>query len=221
MNAFHALRDTWFFFSTHLVSIARLCLPLVFLETLVQYQVSEALGNDSNAPHGLLVGLFFYPLYTGALILFLNARSSGGEMPSDRELLARSLQLWPRFAILAGATTLATLAGVYLYVLPGIWIMIKLAFADYLLVLRGVTPLRALYQSFTLTSGFFWPILLCVLCVMLPVWGFELWRVQGDGSEPNALAELLFGTIGRFFQLFSTVVLFRLFMLRDALPQRA
>ncbi|MGE8500203.1 MAG: hypothetical protein ACN6O6_22110 [Pseudomonas sp.] len=221
MNAFHVLRDTWFFFSTNLVPIARLCLPLVFLETLVQYQVSEAVGNDSNTPHGMLVGLFFYPLYTGALILFLNARSSGGEMPDDRALLASSLRMWPRFAILAAASTLATLAGAYLYVLPGVWIMIKLAFADYLLILRGRTPLKALHESFMLTSGYFWPILLCVLCVMVPLWSFEVWRTPADGSEPDVLAELLFGTIGRFLQLFSTVLLFRLFMLRETQPEQA
>src|SRR3990167_6493212 len=92
MNAFHVLRDAWFFFSHNLAAIARLCLPLVVLEALVQQVVSARVGVEAAAAYGILVGLLFYPLYTGALILFLDARSRG-EAPANRDLLAASLRL--------------------------------------------------------------------------------------------------------------------------------
>lgn len=217
MNALHVLRDAWFFFSHNLPTIVRLCLPLVVLEALVQQQVTALVGIEQAAAYGILVGLLFYPIYTGALILFLEARSNG-EAPRVRDLLAASLALWPRFALLAGMSTLAIMLGASLFVLPGLWIMIKLAFAEYLLVLRGLSPLKALHESFELTSGYFWPILLCVLCVMVPLW-LLAWTAQpAEGSQPDVLVYLLLDSANGFLQLFATVVLFRLYMLRSALP---
>lgn len=217
MNPLHVLRDAWFFFSGNLLPIARLCLPLLVLEALVQQQIIVLFGVESAAAYGILVGLLFYPLYTGALILFLDARSNG-QSPRLRDLLGASLNLWPRFALLAGISTVAIMLGASLFVLPGLWMMIKLAFAEYLLVLRGMTPVKALHESFELTSGYFWPILFCVLAVMVPLWLLAWWSQPAAGAQPNVLLTLLLDTANGFLQLFATVVLFRLFMLRGSQP---
>lgn len=217
MNAFHVLRDAWFFFSHNLAAIARLCLPLVVLEAVVQQIVSARVGVEAAAAYGILVGLLFYPLYTAALILFLDARSRG-EAPANRDLLAASLRLWPGFALLAGLSTLAIMLGASLFVLPGLWLMIKLAFAEYLLVLRGLSPIKALHESFELTSGYFWQILTCVLCVMLPLWLLSWASQPAEGAQADVLLSLLLDSANGFLQLFASVVLFRLFMLRAALP---
>ncbi|MDP3977390.1 MAG: YciC family protein [Pseudomonas sp.] len=217
MNAFHVLRDAWFFFSHNLAAIARLCLPLVVLEAVMQQVVSAQVGGEAAAAYGILVGLLFYPLYTAALILFLDARSRG-EAPANRELLAASLRLWPGFALLAGLSTLAIMLGASLFVLPGLWLMIKLAFAEYLLVLRGLSPIKALHESFELTSGYFWQILTCVLCVMLPLWLLSWASQPAEGAQADVLLSLLLDSANGFLQLFATVVLFRLFMLRATLP---
>lgn len=217
MNAFHVLRDAWFFFSHNLAAIARLCLPLVVLEAVVQQVVSAQVGVEAAAAYGILVGLLFYPLYTAALILFLDARSRG-EAPANRDLLTASLRLWPGFALLAGLSTLAIMLGASLFVLPGLWLMIKLAFAEYLLVLRGLSPIKALHESFELTSGYFWQILTCVLCVMLPLWLLSWASQPAEGAQADVLFSLLLDSANGFLQLFATVVLFRLFMLRATLP---
>jgi len=217
MNPLHVLRDAWFFFSGNLLPIARLCLPLLVLEALVQQQIIVLFGVEAAAAYGIWVGLLFYPLYTGALILFLDARSNG-QSPRLRDLLGASLNLWPRFALLAGISTVAIMLGASLFVLPGLWMMIKLAFAEYLLVLRGMTPVKALHESFELTSGYFWPILFCVLAVMVPLWLLAWWSQPAAGAQPNVLLTLLLDTANGFLQLFATVVLFRLFMLRGSQP---
>ncbi len=215
MNPLHVLRDAWFFFSGNLLPIARLCLPLLVLEALAQQQIIVLFGIEAAAAYGILVGLLFYPLYTGALILFLDARSNG-QSPRLRDLLAASLNLWPRFALLAGISTVAIMLGASLFVLPGLWMMAKLAFAEYLLVLRDMTPVKALHESFELTSGYFWPILFCVLAVMLPLWLLDWWTQPAADARPDVLLQLVLDTGNGFLQLFVTVVLFRLFMLRGS-----
>lgn len=81
----------------------QLCLPLVILEALLQQVVDHSTGPDSFAGISVMVGLLVYPLYTAALILFLDARSRG-ESPRTRDLLATAATLWPRFAVLTAST---------------------------------------------------------------------------------------------------------------------
>ncbi len=217
MNLLSVLRDSWYFFSHNLAAIARLCLPLIVLEGLLLQQVSSLVPAESATYWRLLAGLLFYPLYSAALILFLAARSQG-QQPRRRDLLAAGLRLWPRFALLAGLNTLAILLGASLLVLPGLWLMVKLAFAEYLLVLRGLSPLKALQESFEMSTGYFWPMLGCILSIMLPLWLLDGWSQTNEAIAGNALTSLLLDCASRFLQLFSSVVVFRLFMLRSAQP---
>jgi len=221
MNVLAILRDAWFFYSRHFLTIVRLCLPLILLESLTRVALDHWLANDAPPALDLLVGLIFYPLYVGALILFLDARSRGHD-PALGAVYARALPLWPALAVLSGLGTLLILLGASLFVLPGIWVMVKIAFAEYLLVLRGLTPLAALKQSFQLTRGRFLLVLGCVMTVLLPVWMLEVWiaaQLFADETPPLLPAMLLDGVVG-LLQLLPTIMLFRCFMLCSEPPAR-
>jgi hypothetical protein len=214
MNPLTVLQDSLYFFRRNLSSILMLCLPLVVLEALGKQLLDNALAADASPAYELLVGLLFYPLYTGALILFLDARSRGEE-PRKQDLLAMALRLWPTFAVLSALSTLLIMAGLSMFILPGIWVMVRLVFSEYLLVLRGMTPLMAMRESLVMTKGHFVRILVCVLCVYVP-----LSVLEGVGlfllPEPvSAPATLIIDSISSFLQMFTSVVMFRLFMLID------
>lgn len=221
MNVLAILRDAWFFYSRHFLTIVRLCLPLILLESATRLTLDHWLGEDVLPALDLLVGLIFYPLYVGALILFLDARSRGHD-PALGAVYARALPLWPALAVLSGLGTLLILLGASLFVLPGIWVMVKIAFAEYLLVLRGLTPLAALKQSFQLTRGHFLLVLGCVMTVLLPVWMLEVWiaaQLFADETPSLLPAMLLDGVVG-LLQLLPTIMLFRCFMLCSEPPAR-
>lgn len=217
MNPLSVLRDSFIFFSRNLHSIAPLCLPLIAVECLLRAVVSGLVPAAHSPTYELLVGLVIYPLYSAALILFLDARSQG-RRPSLRNLLAASALLWPSFAVLAGLSTLLIMLAASAFVLPALWVMVKLAFAEYLLVLRGLTPLQAMRESFMLTIGHFWSLLACVLLVIVPLWLLDDWTLQLLGEQPDAVGSLLLDILNGFLQLFSTVVLFRCFMLYTPQP---
>ncbi|MBA4272001.1 MULTISPECIES: YciC family protein [Pseudomonas] len=219
MNAFEVLRDSLFFFKRHLVSIVQLCLPLVIVEAFLQQVVDRATGPESFAASSIIVGLVIYPLYTAALILFLDARSRG-ESPRNRDLLAMAATLWPRFALLTALNTLLILLGISLYFLPGLILMVMLAFGEYLLVLRGLNPLHAMKESLRLSRGHFWRILLCILCVMTPLWLLKGASLAVYPEPQNPVIAVLIDSAHSFLQLFTSVVLFRLFMLISELPDK-
>src|SRR5471032_974488 len=115
MNPLNVLQDSLYFFRRNLSSIVLLCLPLVVLESFSKQALSASLAENASPAYELLVGLLFYPLYTSALILFLDARTRS-EQPRKRDLLAMALRLWPTFAVLSALSTLLIMLGMSMFV---------------------------------------------------------------------------------------------------------
>jgi small-conductance mechanosensitive channel len=212
MNPLTILNDSLYFFRRNLGALLALCLPLVVVEALAKQAVSSAIANNASSGFELLIGLLFYPLYTGALILFLDARSRG-DHPAGRDLLTMALRMWPTFAVLAALSTLLIMFGLSLFIAPGIWVMVKLVFAEYLLVLRGMTPLLAMRASFEMSKGHFVRILTCVLCIYIPLSLLEGGAYYLASDPPNPAITLTINVVSSFLQLFTSVVMYRLFML--------
>ncbi|MFJ4155226.1 YciC family protein [Pseudomonas sp. NPDC089752] len=213
MNPLSVLRDSFYFFRRHLVSIIPLCLPLVVLEALVTQLLYGQIGDQASAAYSMLVSLLFYPLYSAALILYLDTRSRGQDTPR-RDLLARAVQLWPQLALLILISSLLIVFGLTLLVFPGIWIMINLVFAEYLLVLRGLPVVQSMRESARMTTGHFMRIMICVFSVLAPLWLIDGLLMMAF-PEPTPAVDLALASLSGFLQLFSTVVLYRLFMLLE------
>ncbi|MCU1727722.1 hypothetical protein NTD86_12085 [Pseudomonas sp. 7P_10.2_Bac1] len=212
MNPLTVLRDSLYFIQRNLGQVITLCLPLVILEAVLQYLVDNAVGPNASQGYALIVGLLVYPLYTGALIVFLDARSRG-ESPSNRDLLARAISLWPKFALLAAISTLLIVLGLSMFFIPGIYLTVVLAFSEYNLVLRGQPPLTAIKSSLIMSRGHFWRIFVCILAVMGPLLLFKQLSFSLVPEDDNALLSVALESFNSFLQLFLSVVLFRLFML--------
>ncbi|MCF4996447.1 hypothetical protein GIW70_23470 [Pseudomonas syringae] len=217
MKVLDVLRDSLYFFKRNLGQIVQLCLPLVIFEAVLQRVVEHSSGPDNYSAITVIVGLLVYPLYTGALILFLDARTRG-ESPRNRDLLAMAATMWPRFAVLTALNTLLILLGLSLYFLPGLYLMVTLAFGEYLLVLRGFGPLQAMKESLRLSRGNFLRILVCILCVMIPLWLLKGATMEIYPEPQHPLLAVLIDSAHSFLQLFTGVVLFRLFMLISERP---
>lgn len=222
MNPLTVIRDSLYFVQRNLGQIVTLCLPLVILEAVLQRIVDSAVGPDASPGYSMVVGLFAYPLYTSALILFLDARSRG-ESPSNRDLLARSLTLWPKFALLAAISTLLIVLGLSMFFIPGIYLTVVLSFAEYQLILRGQPPLTAMKSSLVMTRGHFWRLFVCILAVLGPLMLLKELSFSFLPKGDNPLLSLAFESLNSFLQLFISVVLFRLFMLigESSDPQQA
>ena len=212
MNPLTVLRDSLYFIQRNLGQVITLCLPLVILEAVLQYVVDDAVGPNASQGYALIVGLLVYPLYTGALIVFLDARSRG-ESPSNRDVLARALSLWPKFALLAAISTLLIVLGLSMFFIPGIYLTVVLSFSEYNLVLRGQPPLTAIKSSLIMSRGHFWRIFVCILAVMGPLLLLKQLSFSLVPEDTNAVVTVALESFNSFLQLFLSVVLFRLFML--------
>lgn len=216
MKPMPILRDAWYFFRSHFLALALLCMPLLALKGLSHLALVHWLGDSASPAYDILVTLMFMPLYSGALILYLGSRTAGA-YPGTMELLSRAVQIWPLYALLTSLSALLIMCGLMLLILPAVWVMVRISFAEYLLVLQGKAPVDALRESFRLTEGHFWSILGCMLCVILPIWTLTAWIFHPDhGLDPMSVSTLPLQVLIGFAQLFVTVALFRFFMLVQA-----
>ncbi len=213
MKLLPLLRDAWYFYSRHLGAIALLCLPLILTESLARQAMLWLIGPATRELQELLAGLMFYPLYSAALILFLDSRSRHLATGS-RRLLDQALRCWLPLAILTGCCSALVMLGLSFMVLPGLWLMARLAFAEYLLVLRQQTPLEAMRESFRMTRPQTFRLLVLELLVVVPLWALEIW-LAGRAVATHPLLELAADGVSGLLQLFATVVFFRAWMLQD------
>ncbi|MNZ42366.1 hypothetical protein D3C78_599390 [compost metagenome] len=212
MNPFELLRDSWYFFSRNVGDIVLLCLPAILIEAIAQQGLIAWLGADKSQGASIVLSMLFYPVYVGALIIFVDSRSHRVRL-KPRQVMEMALFRWPSFAVLAAISTLLIMVGVWMLILPGVYVMIKLAFAEYLLVLEGKSPLDAIKESFELTRGHFFTILSCVLLVMGPIWVVDWFAYRELGDTPDPVGTVLLESFNSFFQLFVSVALYRMFTL--------
>ena len=212
MNPFELLRDTWYFFSRNVGEIALLCLPAILIEAISQQGLIAWLGPDKSQGASIVLSMLFYPVYVGALIIFVDSRSHRIRL-KPRQVMEMALFRWPSFAVLAAISTLLIMVGVWMLILPGVYVMIKLAFAEYLLVLEGKSPLDAIKESFELTKGHFFTLLSCVLLVMGPIWLVDWFAYRELADSPDPVGTVLLESFNSFFQLFVSVALYRMFTL--------
>jgi hypothetical protein len=111
-------------------------------------------------------------------------------------------------------SSLLIMAGLALFIFPGVWIMINLVFAEYLLVLRGLPVVQSMRESARMTTGHFMRILVCVVAVLAPIWLLDGLLLMAF-PDPSPGTGLALDSLSGFLQLFSTVVLYRLFMMLE------
>ena len=207
------LRDAWYFYSRNFLQIALLCGPLMLLEALSAHYWESLSGSKMSMAEGLLVALMFSPLYQAVLIYFMASRSSGEPLNAG-QLYSAALRIWPLYALLISLGLLLKGLGLMMLIVPGIWIAVKLSFADYLVVLRRQPPLEALRNSFYLTEGQFWNLLLLSALCLTPIMLAALWVLNPErGLVSGGLTDTLLATGFGLLKLFLSVVLFRYFML--------
>lgn len=217
MNVQKILADAWYFYSLNIRYIAYLVLPFVFAEALLsEGLIAMATPPDAEQTRGVVgfyaIRLGIYPIYLAILILFLQARSQG--VPIDRsKLFSQTLNIWPVLVLLVVMQSVMMVLGLLLFILPGIWIAVRLSFAAFLLIEKDEMPVDAMRKSFAMTEKDFWLVLAVWLIPqsLLILMGLAVESfLQGLGSP--FILNLLWHTVAVMLEMFVTVALYRAYM---------
>lgn len=161
MNTQKILADAWYFYTLNFRYLVYLCIPFVFAEALLA-EGFITLSDQGQGEQTISIGYYvaqlgIHPLYTAVLIQFLQARSKG--LPVDRaKVMSEAFALWPMMVLLVVMKFVLFMIGLLLFILPGIWIAVRMAFAEFYLVENREQPVDSMRSSFASTEKPFWTI---------------------------------------------------------------
>lgn len=223
MNLKLIISDALQFFRHYIVQIATLCLPWLLAIAVVEYLVivtDDPTQETSPLPLlGLAFHLLVYPIYTAALILLM-ARCARRESPNNRELLSSATRAWQPLLILKVIVAcilvpaqLFVFQGWILFVIPIIFVLVRLAFSEFCLVLEEIKPLDAIRKSFNITRPYFFQIFFLLVAFGMPLWSVKIVKtVYLNKPETNPLIIILSSTVIDFLTLFIDILMFRAYM---------
>lgn len=143
---------------------------IAFLVGIVVLLISKAL----HGPFIFLLGVIAVLLYVLVLNWFratwtaIVLRLLRGESPTLPELLKPSPQ-FISFAITTFVIGVATTLGGFLLIVPGVFLMVRTAFAPFLVVDENLGPMEAMLKSNSLVTGYAWQILGAFLLLHLSI----------------------------------------------------
>jgi hypothetical protein len=228
MDYLKYVRQSLFFFKQNILSIAAIQLPfLLFLALLSEYfplNVEETQTFQKNFFLLQVINLALLPIYHAATIEFINSVVSGQRL-SAFQAVYKGLGRWRSLLITYILMTMLTSIGMIFLIIPGIYIAIRLAFADYICVIERRSAMKSLKQSWEETDLYFWPLLFGL--AMLYGGYLVLSYIVGSLLESTPYTvELLIMAIVNLFSTVITIFGFRMYSVmcnetRKPLPSKS
>jgi hypothetical protein len=210
------LTDAFYFFTRNLRQIFTWCVPFLLASSVINQVIIGGGDGDIFSTNrfflSLATSMALYPIYTGALIQMM-ARQAHNELPANSQLLSAALRTYVPLLVLAIIGRTFMMLGLIAFIVPGIWVAVRLAFAEFFLVIEHLDPRMAILKSFQATRRNFFHILTTLALLSLPILLLILVTERGlDAMHANQVVRILADTAITFLSLFIDVVMFRIFM---------
>lgn len=211
-----SLSDSWSFFRIHGVALAMIVLPIVApIEILVSlYQafvVSEEFVLAEQAIP-MIVSFLAYPVYSVAVVYYI-ASIISGQPRSNSELWTLGLRYWQPFIILSLLVTVAVMFGLFLLILPGVIIAVRVAFAEFELLLNDRKPMDAIKIGWKGTQEYMWVILggyvVITAGIYIPL--YFLGAAFDETSNVHGIMTTFINIAYQFLAVFYTIFAFRVY----------
>ena len=204
--------DAFGFISANFRQMATLCLPILFFTTVAGYSLAKVHQSTLNAFFvPFLFNLLVYPIYTAALIHLMVSRAKHSR-PNNSALILAAGRQWAPLFILKLVMVLMIIAGSML-IIPGLWLWVRLSFAEFYLVIFGYNPKDALRKSLVATKPFSMLIFVILLMTYIPIVILDLLADRLIWALGQSLwLSMISNTVFSFVALFIVVILFRVFM---------
>lgn len=182
------LNDTWTFFRAHFVALCSLILPFIipldFFYTVIGHYVDNQ-GYEYWI--ALIPGALVFPIYQGALILYIASAISGEHIPR-KQCYQLALRFWLPLMALYIVTSVAMCAGLLLLIIPALIVWARVTFSEFYCILYEEKAMDAFNLSWENTKEYQWLILGGLLVIFLittiPVWLIEKAVIALDVWNP-------------------------------------
>lgn len=143
-------------------------MEICLLTTLLVLAVGSLVGGKDmhlgNFIFGFIATIFMLIIRIGYTKIFL--RIYDGESPKFSEIFQEYKTFW-RYLGVSILMPLTVLVGFILLIIPGLILAVRLSFSPIIVVDTNLGPIRSLKESYAITKGKFWKLLLFWLVIGL------------------------------------------------------
>lgn len=155
------LSDVFFFYRKNIGSLLAYIIPVSLIITVLSFFIANSFTSSTDELERIkilvIVNFIFNPIYLAGLIFLLSSLSNNRSI-SLSQSLGLGLYKWLALFTVSVFYGLLTGIGIFMFIVPGIWIFLRLILAPFLVVLNGRSPVDAISESFRLTEKEFWNI---------------------------------------------------------------
>ena len=208
----NVLQNSWNFFTNNYNDIAAIILPFVIPVELISgiYKYYFVTVEFDLYEQIFPVSLHFLalPVYSVAVIFYMASKSSG-EITDIKSLWVKGLSNWGRYIILYALILISVMLGIIIFIIPGIILGVRLAFADFCLLYNNTNPLVSIKNSWNATKDYKWIIFkgyaLIALITFLPY--YLLTGLYNESYIPsivfNSVLNIIYSVVNMVYTIFA------------------
>ncbi|MEH6577405.1 MAG: hypothetical protein V7731_10070 [Amphritea sp.] len=221
------LQQTWNFFRANLIPIMRIQLPFIILISLISLIAMQSVDTvnpqmNSSVMIFYIASLIFLPLYGGATIAYLESVINDAPLTTIAALKV-GLTRWGPLFVTKMLAAFGIVIGLFLFFIPGIYVLVRWAFAEYHCVIHTAGPTDALKDSWDDSSDYFWILLngmALLFAILISANIVTEWLLASIGIESlviRTLLDIFFGFMNCLYTIFG----FRIFCVMREQQQQA
>ncbi|CAM3567060.1 YciC family protein [Parendozoicomonas haliclonae] len=204
------LQDTLRFFRGNLKNLALIVLPYALVSELVYRFYILGLPKEQQLFSGFMVEIILFPILQTVVVLYMAAAVSGHQR-GPLQCYQHSVQFWPRMLMLSIVTTLAVMAGLSLFIVPGIYLLVRLCLSEMFCILDRQSLFEGMRSSFGATVPVTWVIFLGLVILFPGITAITLGLAQMVGATDTPLVSIAVGVVQGVLRSLYAIYLFRVY----------
>jgi len=222
---FEYLRQSLFFFRQHLTTLAMIQIPFLLALAVLRLALTGRADAEDDLAHAsllvMILEMLVLPVYWGATIFYLQSVIDSRTL-KPISAIQLGIGSWGRLLLTYILNAIAVAVGLMLMIIPGVYVGIRFAFADYVCILEKQGPGNALKRSWEQTDGYFWVLLqgLAILFGSLFMLGILVNNLFGTTSLISIILSLAIEFGGALITIFGFRVYCAMRDEQSSLPAR-
>jgi len=153
------LKQTWQTYRQHFRVILMVVVAVwTPLELLSSYMDAFVFGEDDFRKSWKFAQFLdnFFGIIAAAGVIFIGHQALTGQRATFRSAIATGFNSWGRMWWTRFLTGLALVVGLLLFIIPGVYLLVRLSLVEPVAVQERVSGTTAMRRSYALTEGHFW-----------------------------------------------------------------
>ena len=218
------LRDSFSFCRTYWWAIVALVVPIAMVREFIMIQTDwYSIGADLQALPDMfvwtIVSMLVLESFLQISLILLIQGILNKNNPSFGQRSSRALVTMLPFILMELMMGFAVAAGMLLFIVPGIWILVRLSLAPNFMVVQGAGALASLKQSWKYSRGYGWDLFFGLVVTSIVSIIPSIFMLESVDTSAGVLSNAVLSIVGSCLAVWGLVFFYRAFDYVQANPR--